>query len=74
MAGIKTSTSIYVDDIQLLFSGVPNNPEHLKAHAETSLKTMKNWYSKNGLKTIQIKLNAFFLQHPNLTNILKPFN
>ena len=43
MAGIKTSTSIYADDIPLLFSGVPNNPEHLKAHAETSLKTMKDW-------------------------------
>ena len=47
---ITTSTSIYADDVQLLFSGSPNNLEQLKIYAETSLKTTKEWYSENGLK------------------------
>ena len=60
---ITTSTAIYADDVQLLFSGTPNNLEQLKIYAETSLKPMKEWYSENGLKWIQIKLNTFFMQH-----------
>ena len=32
---------IYADDVQLLFSGSPNNLEQLKIYAETSLNTMK---------------------------------
>ena len=28
----------------------PNNLEQLKTYADTSLKTMKEWYSENGLK------------------------
>ena len=47
---ITTSTTIYADDVQLLFSGTPNNLEQLKINAETSLNTMKEWYSENGLK------------------------
>ena len=47
---ITTSTTIYADDVQLLFSGSPNNLEQLKIYAETSLKTMKQLYSENGLK------------------------
>ena len=47
---ITTSTTIYADDFQLLFSGTPNNLEQLKIYAETILKTMKEWYSENGLK------------------------
>ena len=47
---ITTSTTIYANDIQLLFSGAPNNLDQLKIYAETSLKTIKEWYSENGLK------------------------
>ena len=50
LAEITTSTTIYGDDVQLLFSGSPNNPELLKIYAETSLKTMKEWYSEIGAK------------------------
>ena len=40
---ITTSTTIYADDVQLLFSGSRNNLEQLKIYAETSLNTMKEW-------------------------------
>ena len=43
---ITTSTTIYADDVQLLFGGSPNNLEKLKIYAETSLKTMTEWYSE----------------------------
>ena len=33
---ITTSTAIYADDVQLLFSGTPNNLEQLKIYAETT--------------------------------------
>ena len=42
---ITTSTTIYADDVQLLFSGTPNYLEQLNMYAETSLKTMKEWYT-----------------------------
>ena len=48
--GITTGTTIYVYDVKLLFSGTPNNLEQLKIYAETSLKTMQEWYSENSLK------------------------
>ena len=44
---ITTSPTIYADDVQLLFSGSPNNLEQLKIYAETSLNTIKEWYSEN---------------------------
>ena len=47
---ITTITTTYADDVQLLFSSSPNNLEQLKIYAEISLKTMKEWYSENGLK------------------------
>ena len=50
LAKITTSTTIYAEDVQLLFSGSPNNLEQLKIYAETSLNTMKEWYSENCLK------------------------
>ena len=43
---ITTCITISADDVQLLFSGTPNNLEHLKMYAVTRLKTMKEWYSK----------------------------
>ena len=46
---ITTSRTIYSDNVQLLFSGTLNNLEQLKIYAETSLKTMKERYSENGL-------------------------
>ena len=48
--GITTSTTIYADDVQLLFSGTHNNLEQLKIYAETRIKAMQEWYSENGLK------------------------
>ena len=57
---ITTSTTIYEDDVQLLFSGSPNNLEKLKIYAETSLKTMKEWYSENGLKMNSNKTQCIF--------------
>ena len=59
---ITTSTTIYADDVQLLFSGSPNNLEEIKIYAETSLNTMKEWYSENGLKMNSNKFQSFFLQ------------
>ena len=50
LPGITTSTTIYADDVQLLFSGTLNSLEQFKIFAETSLKTMKEWYSEDGLK------------------------
>ena len=41
---------MYAGDVQLLFSDTLNNLEQLKIYVETSLKTMKEWYSENGLK------------------------
>ena len=49
LAESTTSTTIYADDVQLLFSGSPNILKQLKIYAETSLNTMKEWYSENGL-------------------------
>ena len=43
---ITTSTTIYADDVQLFFGGAPNNIEQLKMYAETSLKTITEWYSE----------------------------
>ena len=57
---ITITTIIYADDVQLLYSGAPNNLEPLKIHAETSLKTMQEWYSKNGLKMNSNKTQCIF--------------
>ena len=46
---MTTSTAIYAADVQLLFSGSPNNLKQLKIYVETSVNTMKEWYSENGL-------------------------
>ena len=51
--------------MQLLFSGSPNNLEQLKIHAETSLNTMKEWYSENGLKMNSNKTQCIILATPN---------
>ena len=70
---ITTITTIYADDVQLLFSGSPKNLEQLKIYAETSLNTMKEWYSKNCLKMNSNKTQSFFLQHQISINGLRYF-
>ena len=60
---ITTSTTIYADNVQLLFSATPNNLEQLKIYAETSLKTMKEWYSENGLKMNSNKTQCILFEH-----------
>ena len=70
---ITTSTTFYADDVQLLFSGTPNNLEQLKTYEETSLKTMKEWYSENGLKMNSNKTQWIFLQHQISKNGLRRF-
>ena len=62
---ITTSTSIHADDVQLLFSGSPNNLEQLKIYVETSLKTMKEWYSENGLEMNSNKTQCILFATPN---------
>ena len=58
---ITTSTTIYADDVQLL----SNKLEQLKIYAETSLKTMKEWYSENGLKMNSNKTQCILFATPN---------
>ena len=70
---ITTSTTIYEDDVQLLFSGSPNNLEQLKIYAETSLKTIKEWYIENSLKMNSNKTQCIFLQHQISINGLSRF-
>ena len=70
---ITTSTTIYADDVQLLFSGPPNNLEQLKIYAETSLKTMKEWYSKNGLKMNSNKTQCILFATPNFNKRTETF-
>ena len=62
---ITTSTTIYADDVQLLFSGTPNNLEQLLLYAETSLKTMKEFYSENGLNMNSNKTQCVLFATPN---------
>ena len=62
---ITTSTTIYADDVQLLFSGSPNNLEQLKIYAETSLNTLKEWYSENGLKMNSNKTKCILFATPS---------
>ena len=59
--------------VQLLFSGTPNNLEQLKAHAETSLKTMKDWYSDNGLKINPNKTQCILFAAPNFNKRTEAF-
>ena len=70
---ITTSTTIYADDVQFLFSGTPNNLEQLKIYAETSLKTMKEWYSENGLKMNSNKAQCILFATPNFNKRTETF-
>ena len=56
-----------------LLSGTPNNHEHLKLFAETSLKTMKEWYSENGLKINSNKTQYIFFATPNFNKLTDHF-
>ena len=70
---IATSTTIHADDVEPLSSGTPNNPEQLKIYVETSLNTIKEWYSENDLKINSNKTQCFFLQHKISINGLRHF-
>ena len=70
---ITTSTTIYADDVQLLFSGSPNNLEQLKTYAETSLNTMKECYSENGLKINSNKTQCILFASPNFNKRTETF-
>ena len=70
---ITTSTTIYADDVQLLFSGSPNNLEQLKIYAETSLNTMKEWYSENGLKMNSNKAQCILFATPKFNKRTETF-
>ena len=70
---ITTSTTIHADDVQLLFSGSPNNREQLKIYAETSLNTMKEWYSENGLKINSNKTQCILFATPNFNKRTETF-
>ena len=70
---ITTSTTIYADDVQLLFSVSPNNLEQLKIYAETKLNTMKEWYSKNGLKMNSNKTQCILFATPNFNKRTETF-
>ena len=59
------STTIYAGDVQLLFSGTPNNLEQLKIYAETSLKTMKELNSEKSLKINSNKTQCILFASPN---------
>ena len=73
LPGITTSTTIYADDVQLLFSGAPNYLEQLKIYAETSLDTMKEWYSENGLKMNSNKTQCILFATPNFIKRTETF-
>ena len=70
---ISSSTTIYANDVQLLFSGTPNNLELLKIYAETSLKTMKEWESENGLKIYSNKTQCILFATPNFNKKTETF-
>ena len=73
LAEITTSTTIYADDVQLLFSGTPNNLKQLKIYAETSQKTMKKWYSENGLKMNSNKKQCIRFATPDFNKRTETF-
>ena len=56
-----------------LFSGSPNNLEQLKIYAETSLKTMKEWYSENCLKMNSNKIRCVLFATPNFNKRTETF-
>ena len=62
--GITTTTAIH-EDVQLLFSGTPNNPVQLKIYAETSRKKIQEWYSTNGLKMNSNRTQCILFATPN---------
>ena len=49
------------------------NLEQLKIFAETSLKTMKEWYSENGLKMNSNKTQCIIFETPNFNKRTETF-
>ena len=50
-----------------------NNLQQLKIYAETSLKTMKEWYSENGLKMNSNKTQCILFATPNFNKRTETF-
>lgn len=50
MGNLANKTTIYADDVQLLFKCKINELENTKDKARSTLKSMQTWYSRNGLK------------------------
>ena len=73
LAETTTSTTIYADDVQLQFSGTPNNLEQLKIYADTSQKTMKEQNSENGLKMNLNKTQCILFATPNFNKRTETF-
>ena len=74
LSEFTTSTTIYADDAQLLFSGSPNNLKQLTIYAETSLNTMQEWYSENGIKMNSNKTQCILFATPNLNKRAETFH
>ena len=70
---ITTSTATYADDVQLLFNSCPYNLEQVKINAETSLNTMKEWYSKNDLIMNSNKTQCILFATPNFNKRTETF-
>ena len=54
-------------------SGSPNNLQQLKIYTETSLNTMKEWYSENGLKMNSNKSQCILFTTPNFNKRTETF-
>ena len=59
--------------MQAMFSGTTHNPEQLKIYAETSLKTMQECCSENGLKINSNKNQYIFFATPNVNKRTETF-
>ena len=70
---ITTSTTIYADDLQLLFSVSPTNLKQLKIYTETSRNTIKEWYSENGLKMNSNKTQRMLFATPKFNKRTETF-
>ena len=72
--GITTSTAIYTDNVQLMFSGTPNNLDQLKIYAETSPPKKQESQTKiSGLKMNSNKTQYILFITPNFYKRTKSF-
>ena len=67
------SMTIYADDVQLLFTGNPNQLDNMKADAEITLKHLYNWYNSNGLKLNAEKTQSIIIGSSNAVKQTEKF-